>query len=264
MMTAVFTRYFFQQDFAEIRRKCLLLTRVNAILALIGGGMIIILGKAFILRWMGSQFARSYPVLVILMAAMIDTIEALLNLGLSLALVRPFGMAGVALGTALPLLFFRLVFIPYYVGRFIGLPVWNFYRNLMPVARWSRHRISRSLHSRRVGFSTCRPPYDRRRSDRRNTAVSGLGPVCRVRRSGVGVSHRRPSEALAAMGCARVGAARQWATLNRRALSLIAAVGDLSDDEPQVVVVLDTASPSWGNGVPQTGRYRGPSRGANA
>ena len=157
MMTPVFTRHFFQQDFDEIRRKYLLLTRINAILALFGGGMIIILGRSFIVRWMGPSFEQSYPVLVILMCAMIvevtgnyadnilyaiskhkylavvNAVEAVLNLAISITLARPLGIAGVALGTALPLLFFRLFIIPVVVGRLIGLSVWRFYRALLPV-----------------------------------------------------------------------------------------------------------------------------------
>lgn len=157
MMTPVFTGYYAQGNLEEIRSKYLMLTRINCVLALFAGGMIVILGKAFIVRWMGPGFERSYPVLVILMAAMmvevigsnsdnilyaisqhkylavINTIEGVSNLVVSVALARPFGIVGVALGTALPLLFFRLFVIPYYVGRFIGLPVWRYYRNLVPV-----------------------------------------------------------------------------------------------------------------------------------
>src|SRR5699024_5487897 len=108
----------------------------NTVLALFGGGIIIIVGRAFIIRWMGPSFEQSYSVLVILMCAMmlevignhsdnvlyavsqhkylaiVNTIEAIANVVLSFALAKRFGIVGVAIGTALPLFFTRLFVIP--------------------------------------------------------------------------------------------------------------------------------------------------------
>jgi O-antigen/teichoic acid export membrane protein len=157
MVTPIFTTYFVQNNFVELRKKYLLLTRFNAILGFFGGGIILIVGEAFIMRWMGPEFEQSYPVLVVLMIAMIfevvgnysdnmfyavskhkylaaiNVAEAVLNVVLSVALAKPYGIVGVALGTAIPLLFFRIVVIPMYIGRFIGLPTWRYYQNLVPV-----------------------------------------------------------------------------------------------------------------------------------
>lgn len=157
MVTPVFTADFVQNNHDELRRKYLLLVRVNAVMALFGGGMIIIVGRAFILRWMGPTFENSYVVLVILMCAMvfevigthsdnmlyavskhkylavINITEATVNAVLSLALAKPFGIVGVAIGTAVPMLFFRVFVIPRYVGRFIGLTMWRYYQNLLLV-----------------------------------------------------------------------------------------------------------------------------------
>jgi O-antigen/teichoic acid export membrane protein len=161
MLTPVFTRYYYERNFEELRSKYLFVTRINAVMGLFGGGMLIILGKAFIVRWMGPTFDQSYPILVILTVAMaveligvhtdnilyaiskhkhlaiINVIEAVLNLALSIALAIPWGIVGVAVGTALPLLFFRLLVIPRVAGKFIELPLWRYYRGLFPVAGYT-------------------------------------------------------------------------------------------------------------------------------
>jgi len=49
--------------------------------------------------------------------AVVGWLEAAANLGLSLLLVRHYGILGVAIGTAVPQVFFNLVVIPTYVLR---------------------------------------------------------------------------------------------------------------------------------------------------
>lgn len=161
MVTPIFTRYFYERNFEEIRRKYLFLTRINAALGMFGGGMLIVLGDAFITRWMGPVFHQSYPVLVVLTTAMVveligipcdnvlyaiskhkflavvNVIEALVNLALSIALAKPFGIIGVALGTAVPLIAFRTLVIPVYVGRTMGLSIWKYYRDLAPLVLYT-------------------------------------------------------------------------------------------------------------------------------
>lgn len=153
-MTPIFTGYWVEGRHAELREKFLLLTRVNLVLAAFGGGMVLLLGKAFIERWMGARFLVSYPVLVVLLAAMmldfvgnhadnvfyalarhrtlaiINVLEAVSNLVLSLVLVRPLGLVGVALGTAIPLVVCRLAIIPLLVGRLLDIPPANYYRTV--------------------------------------------------------------------------------------------------------------------------------------
>lgn len=161
MMTPVFTRYFFEKNFDEIRQKYLFLTRLNAALGLFGAGMLVVLGRPFIVRWMGPDFEQSYMVVVILAIAMLtevigiyadnilyaisrhkglavmNVIESGINLVLSLALAPRFGISGVALGTAVPLIIFRLFVIPLYVGRLIGLPMRQYYWNLVPLTAFA-------------------------------------------------------------------------------------------------------------------------------
>jgi O-antigen/teichoic acid export membrane protein len=105
-------------------------------------------GKTFIRLWMGPQYGGpSGHVLWILSLALIfmaselvamSTMiginkhkplaiiyfaEALCNLALSIALVGPFGIFGVAWGTTLPALVVSLLFWPWYVRHTLGVPV---------------------------------------------------------------------------------------------------------------------------------------------
>jgi len=53
-------------------------------------------------------------------------LEAFANLGLSVLLIKPFGIVGVALGTAIPAMIVNLVFMPRYVERLLGIPSLEF------------------------------------------------------------------------------------------------------------------------------------------
>jgi O-antigen/teichoic acid export membrane protein len=156
MAMPIFTRYWVLDRRDELREKLLLLTRINAAVGVFGGGMIVVLGGPFISRWMGPEFTSSYPVLVVLTVAMTtelvmcnidnvlyatssvrqlataNAVEGLCNLVFSLVLGRRFGIVGVAFGTAVPLLFFRLVVMPRLASRQIGMRPARFYRNLLP------------------------------------------------------------------------------------------------------------------------------------
>jgi O-antigen/teichoic acid export membrane protein len=105
-------------------------------------------GERFIELWMGPQYsARAAPVLWLLAIvvwfaggrsvigatlmglnrhrglAAAYVAEATLNLALSVALVRPLGLPGVALGTVIPSVAVSLGFFPRYTRRCAGIPV---------------------------------------------------------------------------------------------------------------------------------------------
>jgi O-antigen/teichoic acid export membrane protein len=113
---------------------------------------LLLLGKPFIALWMGERYAElSYPILVILAIPLVLAIaqsvasrvlygtgrlrwfaravmaEALCNLLLSLALVGPLGMEGVALGTSIPSLIFDFAIL-IYVCRMLDLGVFTYLR----------------------------------------------------------------------------------------------------------------------------------------
>lgn len=112
----------------------------------------IMLGKQFVGLWMGAEFAGpSSTVLSILSAAVFMAApqyvfssvlygisrhriiallrlgEAVANLLLSVALVKLIGLAGVALGTAIPSAIAATVILPLLVGRVVGVTLPQFY-----------------------------------------------------------------------------------------------------------------------------------------
>lgn len=114
---------------------------------------LIILGKSVIAAWVGTRYiAASYPVLLVLVVPMtfslaqaasvrilygmakhqglawVTLMESIANLILSIALIRPLGIVGDALGTAIPLLLTSLFFMPRHLCRLLGVRVVTFVR----------------------------------------------------------------------------------------------------------------------------------------
>jgi O-antigen/teichoic acid export membrane protein len=122
--------------------------------------ILILFGKHIIRIWMGARYVpHSYPVLVVMIIpfalmlaqaastrilfglgkhqtmATVTVIEGLANVILSIALVPSLGIVGDALGTAIPLSFTCLVFLPRHLKKQIGVPVGAFLRQayILPV-----------------------------------------------------------------------------------------------------------------------------------
>jgi O-antigen/teichoic acid export membrane protein len=114
---------------------------------------LIILGKSVIEVWVGSKYiAPSYPVLVIMVIpstiwlaqgasgrvlfgmakhgtwAIVTLTEGVCNLLLSILLVRPYGIIGDALGTAIPLTCSMVLFMPGHLCKQLGIRVQTFLR----------------------------------------------------------------------------------------------------------------------------------------
>lgn len=126
-------------------------------LALIVGVTICTIGFAapLIHLWMGPGFEQSVPTLYILavtsvvlvaqgplgnvllgtgrhrIVAMVSMADAVLNLGLSLLLVRSFGMLGVAAGTGIPVLVLNIFLILPLACRTVGIGVLEFLRTVV-------------------------------------------------------------------------------------------------------------------------------------
>lgn len=104
--------------------------------------ILVVLGKSVIEAWVGQRYvATSYPVLIILLSsailvqaqgasvrilmgigqhrtwAIVTLIEGVVNLVLSIALVRPYGIVGDALGTTIPLALTMLFILPWHLCR---------------------------------------------------------------------------------------------------------------------------------------------------
>jgi O-antigen/teichoic acid export membrane protein len=113
----------------------------------------VILGKSIIGVWLGQRYvALGYPVLIILILphtimqiqsasgrilfgmskhgklAIISLIEGIANIVLSILMVRPFGIMGDALGTAIPLLCTYVVFMPRHLCSLLGVRMWTYLR----------------------------------------------------------------------------------------------------------------------------------------
>jgi O-antigen/teichoic acid export membrane protein len=104
--------------------------------------ILIVLGKSVIEAWVGAEYVdKSYPVLLILLVsttlmlsqaasprvlfgmskhrtwAMVALTEGVVNIVLSMLLVRPYGIVGDAIGTAAPLAATTLCFLPWHLCR---------------------------------------------------------------------------------------------------------------------------------------------------
>ena len=137
----------------RVRKMYIAGNRACAFIILPVSAILLILGKSVIEIWVGAKYVPlSYPTLVILTIPMtllmvqaaspriliglgrhrelagISLIEGIANIILSVALVRPLGIEGDALGTAIPLAFSMLYFFPRHMRKQLGVPVRTFLR----------------------------------------------------------------------------------------------------------------------------------------
>ena len=160
-ITLAFTPFFAdlhaKEDASRARHLYFAGTRLASIVAGVLAGGVIAFGSPFLVRWMGDWvtagpwYNRSDTVLFIVLAAMIPrlihsashqyifgsnrqaflsritVIEAVANLVLSLLLSKPFGLAGVAIGTALPSLVAQGWVLPHYVARWMETTPWRLF-----------------------------------------------------------------------------------------------------------------------------------------
>ncbi len=138
-------------DREGIKRKFKMTTKISLYMALFIGAMLILYGCPFILRWIGEGYTDSCRILTILVPpvtlwliqmpsnallfaigrhrflAGIQLMEGLFNLLLSLILVRYYGIVGVALGTAIPMVVGRMLAQPLYVCRVLEMNTMGYY-----------------------------------------------------------------------------------------------------------------------------------------
>jgi O-antigen/teichoic acid export membrane protein len=148
----VFSRQHGANDLEAIRTTFFYTSRISLFVASFPGFCLIGFGKPFILRWMGPAFLDAYPCLVVLVLgllfglsqspsvgllygiskhrffAIFNTVEGILNLALSLLLVRSYGILGVALGTFIPMTIMKLLIQPIYVCHVSGIRYGDYMR----------------------------------------------------------------------------------------------------------------------------------------
>ena len=137
-----------------LRQRFLFATRLAVVGATVSAGLLLLLAEPFIRIWVGDEYVSSAVPLTILLVgilvelslgpaslvlfalarhrfiAQIGLVEAGANLALSIALVGPFGLVGVALGTTVPLILLRGLGLPVYVCRQVDLALGQFLRSL--------------------------------------------------------------------------------------------------------------------------------------
>ncbi len=135
------------KDDAGFKRSFLSGTRVALVSSSFIAFGVIAWSRDFIIRWMGPHFTDAYPVAVILSIAIfietaqatsvnalyaslnhkiyatVNISEAIANLILSLILVKPFGMIGVAFGTLIPSIVFRAFIQPIVIERTLHISI---------------------------------------------------------------------------------------------------------------------------------------------
>ncbi|TDT39487.1 O-antigen/teichoic acid export membrane protein [Halospina denitrificans] len=157
MMTPVFTQYHARDDYANIREKLVLVTRINACLGILAISGLIIFADLFIRRWIGTGYDESYLVVVarvfgamgififspvnnILYAinrhsliAKITFFEGITIVLLAIYLVNEIGIIGVALASAVPGILGRGFLLPLMCCRVISLNYFTLVREVLPI-----------------------------------------------------------------------------------------------------------------------------------
>lgn len=158
MLTPVFSQYESSKRNELMIERFLFLTKITGYFTCLIGGLLILLGKPFIERWVGVGYSVSYTVLLILAIPTIialmqnasvqllfgvskhkipviaSLIESIINLVLSILLAPKYGLIGVAMGTAIPMTLEKIVFQPIYTCMLIGISIKKFlFKSLMPI-----------------------------------------------------------------------------------------------------------------------------------
>ena len=137
-------------DYAQLRKIFISGNRACALAMFPMMVVLVVMGKSVIEAWVGPRYVSSYVVLLVLLIpsvlwesqststrilfgmsshktlAYVVLAEGVINLILSIALVRPLGIVGDAIGTGLPLLLTALFFLPRHICRKLDIPVRTF------------------------------------------------------------------------------------------------------------------------------------------
>ncbi len=156
VLTPVYARYQAAEDSEMIYKTYYFTSKIAALISVLTGGAAIIFGRDFILIWMGRDYIEAYRLLTLLIVptvlfvaqspansviyglgavgilAKVSIIEAITNVVLSVALVGPLGLIGIALGTAIPLVFFS-IFLLFLAIRLVGGNLSTYVRSVGPV-----------------------------------------------------------------------------------------------------------------------------------
>lgn len=135
VLVPLYARYQAADDRETARKAYFFSSKLAALLAVLAAGAAVVLGKPFIMRWMGPAYAEAYALLVLLIVpsaisvaqapsvaisfgqgavgalARFSIWEGVLTVVLSIVLVIPFGLKGVAIGMGLPAAAFAFAYV---------------------------------------------------------------------------------------------------------------------------------------------------------
>jgi O-antigen/teichoic acid export membrane protein len=139
-------------DVSRLRRTLVAGNRACALIVFPLCITLLIMGRSVIEIWVGARYVASYSLLVVLLVprtlyvaqststkillgmgrhrtlATVLLLEGAANLLFSLVLVRPLGLLGVALGTAIPLTCTSVLFLPEHICGLLQIPLATFLR----------------------------------------------------------------------------------------------------------------------------------------
>ncbi len=151
----MFSQQLGRQDEDAMRRTFVTGTKLSTIFSVCVGLCLIVYGKPFIAAWVGINYIDAYVPLFILIIGAIselaqqpsvsflygiarhkfysycNSVEALLNLSLSLLLVSEYKMLGIALGYAIPAIIMRLFVQPLYVCKCLKMRYADYYYGVL-------------------------------------------------------------------------------------------------------------------------------------
>jgi O-antigen/teichoic acid export membrane protein len=137
-------------DSEHIRKLFVVGNRACAFVVFPMSAVLIVLGRSVIDVWVGPRYESSYVILIILLVptmladmqatsrqmlygmgrhkalALVNVVEGIVNVIMSIVLIRYWGIIGDALGTAVPLALTSLFFLPSYCCRLVKVPLKKF------------------------------------------------------------------------------------------------------------------------------------------
>ena len=141
---------------AQLQQLFLKSLSITAFISFAIGSVLICFGKQIIVLWVGKEFISAVPILIILASsytialaqstgiglmyalkkhhyfAGASLIEGIANVALSIYLAPRYGIIGVAIGTAVPMLLIKIFLQPIYVSKIIGIPLMSYWKELLP------------------------------------------------------------------------------------------------------------------------------------
>lgn len=153
MTLPIFSQYESSGDRESIIEKFIFLTKISCYLSVFIGFFLINFGNPIIRFWIGEKYSSAYFILLILVIpfifdvmqgpgvgllygiskhkyySYINATEGVCNLCLSIVLARKYGLYGVALGTAIPMLIMKVFFQPIYICRVLKVSFAYFVKN---------------------------------------------------------------------------------------------------------------------------------------